>query len=73
MTRNTPQYLTSAQVRAGDARAQGPAAAPFCLAELASEGVAGTHALDVGPDGTADASKNAEPASTISAEALFYR
>ena len=41
------KILTSAQVRAGDARAQGPAAAPFRLAELTSKSVAGAHAIHV--------------------------
>ena len=41
------KILTSAQVRAGDARAQGPAAAALRVAELAGEGVAGAHAVHV--------------------------
>ena len=56
-----------------DARAQGPAAAALCFPKFTSKSVAGAHAVHVGPDGAADASKDAEPASTVAAEALFYR
>ena len=41
------KILTSAQVRAGDARPERPAAAPFRLAELTSKSVAGAHAVNV--------------------------
>ena len=41
------KILTAAQVRAGDARPERPAAAPFRLAELTSKSVAGAHAVNV--------------------------
>ena len=62
--------LISTQV---DARAQGASSPSFRLTKFAGQGVAGKNAIHVGPDGASDASKDAEPASTISAEALFYR
>ena len=67
------KLLTSAQVRAGDARAKRPAAAPFRLAKFTSKSVPGAHAVHVGSYRAADAGEDAVTSSGFAAKAVVDR